>query len=343
MPQHSTADDSPSVEWLTGYQRARRDVACFLRSDRGRIVVTGAHRRSYLQGLLTNDIEALGPGRGCYAAYLTPQGRMIADLWVHELGDLLLLTMAAEVTQAVLTKLDQFIFSEDVQVGDVSQTFAGLVCLGPQAHDHLARMLGHAVSFPELPEGGNVRTSFHEEPAVVVRTDEWGVPSYEALVPIGAREALWSACIEKGGEPLSSEAADALRIEAGIPVFHRDMDEDTIPLEAGLESRAISQTKGCYVGQEVIVRVLHRGHGRVARRLVGLVFDTGEVPERGMRIGVRRPDGDVREVGHVTSATFSPRFATAIALGSVHRDFAHPGTPVQVGDRTAVVSALPFP
>jgi len=115
------------------------------------------------------------------------------------------------------------------------------------------------------------------------------------------------------------------------------MDEDTIPLEAGIEGRAISLTKGCYVGQEVIIRVLHRGHGRVARKLVGLIVGGGPPVPAGAT--VRSAD---REIGRVTSAAMSPALDRPIALAYLHRDFLQPGTPVSVDDRPAVVSALPF-
>ena len=119
MPQHSIM---PRAVSLDAYHHARRHAGAIDRSDRGRIVVTGADRASYLQGLLTNDVVALKSGQGCYAAYLTPQGRMIADAWVYELGDVLLLSVAREVKGTILEKLDQFIFTEDVKLGDVSDS-----------------------------------------------------------------------------------------------------------------------------------------------------------------------------------------------------------------------------
>jgi folate-binding protein YgfZ len=122
-----------------------------------------------------------------------------------------------------------------------------------------------------------------------------------------------------------------------MPLFGRDMDEETIPLEAGIESRAISFSKGCYVGQEVVIRVLHRGHGRVARKLVGLTLDGDQVPDAGAVIR----SGD-REIGHVTSSTASPALKRPIALAYVHRDFFEPGTKVTVGEQSAAVTALPF-
>src|SRR5438128_1664057 len=138
------------------YQTAREQVAAIERSDRGRIVVSGADRGSYLQGLLTNDIAALKPGEGCYAAYLTPQGRMIADVFVYELGDVILLTVPGPQHRAVLDKLDQFIFSEDVQLADASDAFSTTAIVGPAA----ARLVGRLTSIAEadlaaMPEHGN--------------------------------------------------------------------------------------------------------------------------------------------------------------------------------------------
>ena len=122
-----------------------------------------------------------------------------------------------------------------------------------------------------------------------------------------------------------------------MPLFHRDMDEETIPLEAGIESRAISMTKGCYVGQEVIVRVLHRGHGRVARKLVGLTIDGETVPAAGAPV----MNGD-RAAGEVTSGVHSPALGGPIALAYVQRDFIAPGTVLSVNGAAATVTALPF-
>src|SRR5579864_2000168 len=117
----------------TAYEAARHRAALVDRSDRGRLVVSGTDRASYLQGLLTNDIAALRSGQGCYAAYLTAQGRMITDLWAYELGDVILLNMNGEVKDSVLARLDQFVFSEDVQLGDVTAAFAQIAVVGPQA------------------------------------------------------------------------------------------------------------------------------------------------------------------------------------------------------------------
>ena len=323
----------------TAYDAARHRAALIDRSNRGRIVVSGADRAEYLQGLLTNDLVALKAGQGCYAAYLTAQGRMIADLHVYELGDVMLLTMAGDVKDGVLAKLDQFIFTEDVQLGDATDTFAQIAVVGPRAAQAIAGVVTglSAERLRDLAEHGNLRAPWGGGTAIVARVTDTGEPGYDVYVEreqAGAlKTALGAVDVVEADEP----AAEAIRIESGVPLFRRDMGDDTIPLEAGIESRAISFTKGCYVGQEVVIRVLHRGHGRVARKLVGLLIDGRQVPAPGAVIR----SGD-REVGRVTSSTRSPALKRPIALGYVHRDFVESGTKVTVGDTSAEVTTLPF-
>jgi folate-binding protein YgfZ len=321
------------------YDAARHHSAMVDRSAHGRIVVSGADRASYLQGLLTNDIVALKAGQGCYAAYLTAQGRMIADLYVYELGDVILLTMDGGVKDEILTKLDQFIFSEDVQLGDVTATFAQTGVIGPDAAAMVSRLLtGAPVEvLSALSEHGNLRAEWNGEPAIVTRVTDTGEPGFDVFIGAPARGAFETALASAGVAALDDQTADAIRLEAGVPVFRRDMDEDTIPLEAGIESRAISFSKGCYVGQEVIIRVLHRGHGRVARKLVGVVFDGDQVPPGGAVVR----SGN-REVGRVTSSAMSPALTRPIALAYVHRDFVTPGVVVSADGVNGVVAELPF-
>ena len=322
-----------------GYNAARQGAAFFDRADRGFIVVSGKDRASYLHGLLTNDITALKAGEGCYAAYLTPQGRMITDLWVYELGDLILLVLLRDVKDAVLAKLDQFIFTEDVQLGDVSETFGCVAVVGPDAAKSSARVLtGVSLEgLASLKEHGSVRSEFSEQAAIAARVTDVGEPGYDLFVGAAQREALKTALRAAGAVEVDDAVVETLRIEGGMPKFHRDMDEETIPLEAGIEGRAISLTKGCYVGQEVIIRVLHRGHGRVARRLVGITLEGEAVSPPGavVRAGAR-------EIGRVTSSARSPALQRPVAMAYVHRDFVAAGTPVTVDGGPGVVAALPF-
>lgn len=323
----------------TTYELVRRHAGQFNRDDVGRLVVSGTDRASYLNGLLTNDIAALGAGQGCYAAYLTAQGRMITDLHVYELGDVILLTLPRDVKNAVLAKLDQFIFSEDVQVGDVTDSFADVALIGPDAAGIAGGVLADITpgALAALLEHGNVRAGFAGQSVIVLRVTDTGEPGFEMLIDAAAAGALTSALGAAGAVSVDAGLVEVLRVEAGVPKFHRDMDEDTIPLEAGIEPRAISMTKGCYVGQEVIIRVLHRGHGRVARRLVGLTLDGAVVPTPGAPVHAQG-----REIGQVTSAVASPALSSPIALAYLHRDFTEVGTRVTVNGADGVVTALPF-
>jgi folate-binding protein YgfZ len=316
------------------------------RNDRGRLRLTGTDRRAYLQGLLTNDIVALAPGTGCYAALLTAQGRMIADMRVLETGDAILMDVAGSVVSRVHAHLTDFIFGEDVAVEGVTSSTLQWGLYGPDAAAVLASTLARetapgeqapsAAQLEAMPIFGNVRWRFRDVPLLVVRSDEIGVKGFDLFIESVGAGPLVQALSASGAMRAGADVVEVCRVEAGRPVFGVDMDEDTIPLEAGIENRAISMTKGCYVGQEIIVRVLHRGGGRVARRLVGLKLEAS-VPAPGTAL----KSGD-REVGRMTSAVHSPRLGAPIALGYVHRDFVDPGTRLTAGEQAAEVVALPF-
>jgi folate-binding protein YgfZ len=211
--------------------------------------------------------------------------------------------------------------------------------VGPEAAQVAARVLGgvSADVLLALGEHGNMRTEWDAAPAIVARAADTGEPGYDLFVDRARAAALIAALAAAGAVEADAATAETIRIESGTPLFHRDMDEATIPLEANLESRAISFSKGCYVGQEVVIRVLHRGHGRVARKLVGMLVGGGDVPASGTTIR----SGD-REIGAVTSSTWSPALQRPIALGYVQRDFVEPGTQVTIGEASAEVTALPF-
>jgi folate-binding protein YgfZ len=331
---------------LDRYYALRRSAGIVDRSARGRLLLTGADRRAYLQGLLSNDIDALVPGSGCYATYLTAQGRMIADMRVFEMGDALLVDLDGTIAQAVADRWSRFIFSEDVQVQNISATTAQIGVYGPRAADALVAAFNpgrppgepDAQGLRSLPVYANMRWEFHDGQAFVLVSDDIGVLGFDVIVPVSDKEDVATLLRAAGAIDAGMDAAEISRIEGGRPLFHADMDEDTIPLEAGIEDRAISLTKGCYVGQEIIIRVLHRGHGRVARRLVGITLDPGgTAPSHGDRIM-----SGARDVGSITSAVQSPGLGRPIGLGYVHRDFVEPGTVVEIGGVPASIAALPF-
>lgn len=308
-----------------GYHALRHQAGLVRRGDRGVLAVTGSDRLAWLQGLLTNDVAALAVGGVCDAAWLTPQGRMITDLRVVHLADRTLLDVPGSLAEGLRAKLDTLIFAEDARVSDVSAAIAIVDLHGPsaatvreRAADRLAR-----------------------EADAVIADAAFGVPGFTVFAPVDHADSLVRALVAAGAEETTLATLDVLRVEAGRPAFLIDMDDHTLPLEAGIEDRAISFTKGCYVGQEVIVRVVHRGGGRVAKKLVGLRLEQGELPKAGDGLLA----GD-REIGRVTSAVWSPALQGGIALGYVHRDFVEPGTPVSVrtisGLLNATVSAVPL-
>src|SRR5258705_3675564 len=290
-------------------------------AERRPIAVSGPDRGSFLQGLLTNDIPSLAAGQGCYAAWLTPQGRMIIDLHGLESGDMLLLDVPAADAEQTAGRLEQFHFTEDVQIANLAGSLRSVWLHGPTASQILTKLAPPTEKFAAWTSYQNARAEIGGAPVAIARIDQLAVPGYVIYVDVQQEAPLTKLLVAACAVPATPPTLEAARIEAGYPVFGIDMSSDTIPLEAAIEDRAISLTKGCYVGQEVIIRVLHRGHGRVARKLVGLTLDGEAVPEPGAAIR-----GGDRQIGAVTSSAFSPALQRPIALGYVHRDFLEPGT-----------------
>jgi len=303
-------------------------------SPRAQIAVAGPDRAAYLQGLLTNDIQALAEGSGCYAAWLSPQGRMLTDMHVLQSSGMILLDVPAGQASAVLARLDQFLFSEDVQIESLVEAMTGVWLHGPKAAAVLERVIPGLAGLADWNDYRHDTATFDGNPVSVARIDQLGVPGHCVFLARAAEAQFTAAAIEAGARAAGAETLDAARIEAGYPLFDVDMTDDTIPLEAGIEQRAISFTKGCFVGQEVVIRVLHRGGGRVVKKLVGLKL-TGEAGPGAKILSAER------EVGVVTSVATSPRLGV-IALGYVHRDFTSPGTGVLVDGYPATVVGLPM-
>lgn len=305
-------------------------------SPRAQLAVAGSDRATYLQGLLTNDIQALTPGSGCYAAWLSPQGRMLTDMHVLQSSGMILMDVPADLAAATLDRLDQFVFSEDVRLESLEKSLTSVWVHGPQA----ASVIEGVVSGLSRTSPGDWSDYHHDtaafggEPVSIARIDQLGVPGYCVFLARASEGRFVEAAVAEGARVVSPESILAARIEAGYPVFGVDMTDDTIPLEAGIEQRAISFSKGCFVGQEVVIRVLHRGGGRVARKLVGLRLPTASGAGAKVRSGQR-------EIGFLTSAAISPRLGP-IALGYVHRDFTAAGTTVEVDAHPATVTGLPM-
>ena len=300
------------------YHAATRSLGFRHRHEQGVLRVTGTDRLPWLNGLLTNDVLAQTT---CYAAWLTPQGRMITDMFVTNADGETLLEVPSPLAASLAARLDGLIFAEDARVADASAELLAVEVCGPAASDGLDAMRA------SLPAGMGVHMRAVTRP----------VPGTVAYIPRKQFAGVLEALTHSGATPLDDVTAEILRVEAGIPRFLVDMGDDTIPLEAGLD-HAISHTKGCYVGQEIIVRIRDRGHGRVARRLMGLRIDVEDVPAADQPVVL-----DDRQVGRLTSAVRSVALEAPIGLALLHRDAYEVGTRVSIGGALpAVVTALPF-
>ena len=330
---------------VPGYDAARSSAVVVDRSGEGRLRLTGADRVAWLQGLVTNDVAALQPGQGCYAAYLTPQGRMISDLRILATREALLLDVPTVARATVAARFEQFIITEDVLVEDVTARVARLGVHGPTAVQVVAKALDvPAAVLAALAEHAHVDVEFQDAPVIVAGCHALGGPGFDVYCAAERVTDVAARLFAKGAHDITADAWDTLRIEAGLPLFGVDMDTDTIPLEAGLEANAISQTKGCYVGQEVVIRILHRGGGRVVRKLVGWTADErsadeADVPAPGTAFRV-----DGKDVGRITSAAWSPTLRRLVGLGYAHRDHTEPGTKLSVAlDPPVAVTVATLP
>ncbi len=306
------------------------------RSARGRVEFSGPDAAAFLQGLLTNDVSHLERGQGVYAAWLTPVGRMVADLQVLHRGDRLIALVGEGLGPTLASRLDQLIFAENLTVADVSAAYAEIAVTGQAAAAIVAAAVGtDATALTALPELSQADV----DGGFVVRTGDSPFPAFHILIEPAARAGVVARLEEAGAVAMTDEMATALRIEAGRGEWGRDLGEDVIPLEAGLLDRAISTTKGCYVGQEIVIRILHRGGGRVAKRLVTLAFDAAVDVAPEPKATLEAATGTV---GHLTSVAFSPARGCFIALGYLHRDAGEIGRQVSVAGSgaTAVVTGF---
>ena len=286
---------------------------------------TGPDRATFLQGMLTNDIEGLAPGGGCPALLLTIQGRVTADVRVAALSDALLLDVDVRVRDALVHALEQLLVADDVELSAPPAPTALVGVDGPGAAAALA--IPAAV---ELAPFAHVEARVAGVPVRVVRASEVRGAGHVLHVPAGQVTAVWDALVAAGARPCGMDALEGRRIEVGVPRIGLDMGEKTLALEVPVED-AISITKGCYLGQEVVARGTARGH--VNRRLAPLVL-TGPAPEPGATL-VR----DGKDVGVLTTVARAFGADTLAALGFVRREHWEAGTELAVRGGHAVTIA----
>ncbi|MHB1312484.1 MAG: CAF17-like 4Fe-4S cluster assembly/insertion protein YgfZ [Gemmatimonadaceae bacterium] len=320
------------------YERLRTDAGSVDRSDRLRMTFTGAKAAETLTGLVTNDVLALEPGHGAYAAALTVKGRIVADLRIfRRAGDDFLVDVPPTASAGFLAMVIKYVNPRLARYADVSADLACLGVVGPHARQVIAHALGTSPSeFDLLPAYAHAGVPFRDGAVMVTRSPDYGVDGFDCFVRVADAAALRASLGESGAAPADADALDVLRIEAGRPVWGRDMTDDTLAQEANLDAlQAISYTKGCYTGQETVARLHFRGH--VNRYLRGLRAEA--MPEGPVVVLA----GD-REVGDVRSRGISPQFG-AIALAMIRREVETGATvTLRAGavESTATVIDLPF-
>jgi folate-binding protein YgfZ len=303
------------------YRALTEAVGLVDRSERGKLAVTGAEAKDFLHGQVTNDVEALQPGEGCYAAFLTHKGKMLGDLRILHLGDELFLDTERVALQELFNMIRRYKLGRDVELHKRTVERGLLSLIGPGAREAVG-------DYPLGPrEHDNAPAEIGGVPVRLVTTAD-GID----VICDAERTAEVKAAL--GGVPEVSEAAaEIVRVEAGRPRYGIDLDDSVIPQEAGLNERAVSFTKGCYVGQETVARLFYRG--KPNRHLRGLRLSVPAATGEPVRLGER-------EVGRLGSFVVSPALGP-IALALVRREAA-PGDTVAVGDGgvSATIVELPF-
>ena len=310
---------------MTEYEAVREGGAGIidLSALRGRIRVSGSEATMFLNGLITNDVKTLAENRWMPAVFPTVQGRLIGAVRVIRGSDpSFLIDTETPSHEAVLKTISRFTLAGDFKVFDVTDETALLSVQGQAAAAILDEVF--QLSASDLPDKGVAQITWQDFPVTILRASHTAEDGFDVLLDVSRKPELQQALETAGAQPVGEDTFEILRVEAAIARFGQDMDETNVVPETNLDD-AISFTKGCYVGQEIIVRIKHRGH--VAKKLTALRFETDQQVESGAVIR----SVENQEIGRVTSAVISPKLGS-IGLGYVRYEQLAEGTRVVVGD-----------
>jgi len=306
----------PGPEFLAQYEALTTGVGISLLAGRTIIDVTGADRTQFLQSFTTNDIKKLMPGRGCEAFVTNSQGKTLGHVLIFCDADKYVLDTTPGQVATLISHFERYVITEDVQFVDRTAESCDLLLAGPNAKAALDAVAGS--TFPsELLS--HVASAIAGLPAIVSRVEYAGPVAYFVQTSVSDAASITAALSGAGAVACDAAAVEAARLEAGVPLFGTDITPDNLPQEVARDDRAISFTKGCYLGQETVARVDAVGH--VNRLLAGLKFSGEKLPQSGLALLA----GD-QQVGHVTSAAWSPRLGAPLALGYLRRMQAKPAT-----------------
>ena len=315
-------------------------------SSRGRIRVQGTEAVMFLNGLITNDMKTLAENHWMPAAFPNVQGRLIASVRVlrlpEEPGDkkvspAFLIDTEAATHERVLKTIERFTLAGDFRVTDITNETAMISIQGSKAGDVVRQVLGDAAASAQEKQSSVITLDGNE--LIVIRSDQFGERGFDFIVKAEHAADFWNSLQQAGAQPVGFDAVETLRIEAGMPRFGVDMDDTNIVTETGLDE-AVSFTKGCYIGQEIIARIKYRGH--VAKKLSGLRLEGNVRVEPGATI----KSIENKEIGRITSSAYSPQLEATIALAYLKYDYLAAGTSVTVDGNnralTGQVVELPF-
>jgi folate-binding protein YgfZ len=311
---------------MPGYTALHESAAWLDISPRGRIRAAGEDRLRLLHAIASNAVEGLQPGQGVYAFFLNAQGRIQADSHVFVADDHVLIDCEPQVRQSLLDHINSYIIMDDVQLEDVSESTAAIALEGPRADEIARRALGDV-----LPPNGPYN---HRESSGirVLRAAITGQPGLWFFCHADRKDRLVSQLEATGAEAAAAGDFDVARVENRRPRFGQDYSSANIPHETAL-LQAVSFSKGCYLGQEIVERV--RARGQVNKLLVSLEFETNQPPEPGTVV-----EHGGKEAGRLTSPVFSPRLGKVAAFAILRREAAAEGTPVSAGGAGGRVYAL---
>lgn len=317
------------------FQALRSGCAVYDLNWRASFKISGKDRTRWLNGMITNNIRDLPVGSGNYNFLLTPQGRIVGDLYVYNRGGYFLGFSDRSQLEILMKTLQRYIIMDQVELTDASSEIASIGVQGPRSREVLA-----ATGFSSAPEPMQVIDVDWRGSAVsLTRMGDARFEIYQLWISPDQAAVLWDALAAAGASPVGAEALEMFRVAAGVPRYGQDIGERELPQETG-QHQALNFSKGCYIGQEIVERI--RSRGNVHRTLAGFVIE-GDVPPRGAKIVA-----DGKETGEITSALAVPSASEAdgaervLALGFIRRESAKPGTAVQVNGTAAVVSMLPF-
>jgi len=309
---------------LEEYQAVRDAVGFLDLSDRGKIEVTGPDRITFLHSMISNDVKELPEWAGRYGTFLTARGRIVADFFYYKFPEQIILDITTDLLSKTIQTLEKYIIMDEVDLKDVSSNSSHFSLQGPGASNLVKELLGN---FGPEEQYAVKEVNWQETTLWLIRKNELAESGFEMIVPRKIAPSLRAALEKKGSgsglREIGEEARNILRLEAAIPWYGVDMDENRYPVEARLD-QAISYTKGCYLGQEVVSKATHVGG--VSNLLMGLKIQAEQIPSQGSLVFNEAG----KQIGAVTSAVFSPRCSGPIAFAYLKRAFAEPGGLCQV-------------